>query len=41
MGQYLTIFINDQAIFDYDDTTSIDDDQLVFLDKMDAIWAAV
>ncbi|MDH5392455.1 MAG: hypothetical protein OEY11_04615 [Gammaproteobacteria bacterium] len=36
MGQYLTIFINDEAIFDYDGTSSIDDERQLFLDKMDA-----
>lgn len=35
MGQYLTIFINNEAIYDYDGTTSIDEDRRVFLDKMD------
>lgn len=36
MNKYLTIFINDQSIFEYDCEKSIDDKQRAFLEKMDS-----
>lgn len=36
MENVLTLFVNDQAVFEYDRETVLDDQQLEFLDKMDA-----
>lgn len=35
MGQYLTIYINEESVFDYDGTASLDSSRLEFLNKMD------
>ena len=32
----LTVFVNEQVVFEYDRSTSLSDEQLSFLDKMDA-----
>ena len=36
MINVLTVFINDQAVFEFDRDTSLDDQQLKFLDKIDS-----
>lgn len=36
MSKYLTIFINDQSVFEYECEKSIEDKQRAFLDKMDS-----
>lgn len=36
VSKYLTIFINDQSVFEYDREISFEDKQLAFLDKMDS-----
>jgi len=35
MGQYLTIYINDEVIFDYDGAIDLEQSQVEFLEKMD------
>ena len=35
----LSVFINDQLVFEYDRSTKLDDKQLAFLDKMDSDMA--
>lgn len=35
MSKYLTVLINDQAVFEYDRENYLEDRQLEFLDKMD------
>ena len=36
MNKYLTIFINDESVFEYECGQSLEDKQLAFLDKMDS-----
>ena len=35
----LTIYVNDQVAYDYDKETALEDEQLVFFDKMDSDMA--
>lgn len=36
MSEHLTIFINNQPVYEHERTLQLDDDKLAFLDKMDS-----
>lgn len=36
MSDKLTVFVNDESVFEYNISIELDDQQLVFLDKMDS-----
>ncbi|MFW2374735.1 MAG: hypothetical protein ACN4GM_16535 [Gammaproteobacteria bacterium] len=36
MSKYLTLFINDQSVFEYERENSLEDKQRAFFDKMDS-----